>query len=218
MRRRSTLRRFPPVAAKVIDGMPRPPVVVPHPPLESVEGFGRALVQGAEEWLRRIGGDPGQVPEGVHRGLLRRLEEVISPSAIRGVYYSESMSEKRELVGGLEKQLKEAVHEVLLGPFASARPGRKRETDRDKQIFRMKQDGLSYGQIAAKLKIPRLTAQSAYRREQTRRRVSSELVRELATVLKPFGMVLQEEKRPQARRKPRARGVAKIPPANLATD
>jgi len=173
-------------------------ITVWHEPLEKAadpEGaFGRALVQGAEEWLRRRGGDPEKVPDAIRRDLLCHVEEVISIPTVHQIFHSESVPERRSLVEGLKKSLGEIVENCLLGPpERGLRSGRPPKTSRDSKIFEMKKAGLSHGAIAKRLGIRRLTAQSAYRRELARRRILHEQCREIRSAVERLGIFLQEQ-------------------------
>jgi hypothetical protein len=174
---------------------------------ESVRALGRALVDGLNEWLRRVGGDPARVPEHMHAQVLKNIGLELTLDKVREIHLCEGIGQQKQLVTQLCRQVSRIIQRTLI-PIASApRRGRvSRLGRRDQQIYDMRQRGMSYGRIARQLQgIERLAVQAAYRRTERKLGSWQEMYRQLKRLLKPLGIILREQpaKHP-SRHKPKA--------------
>jgi hypothetical protein len=156
--------------------------------------FVRRLVAGAEEFVTKRGLDPTTVPAHIREKLLGKLSALISVEKIEHIHSSLDATERRELVESLVRSVVETIMATLASGTAEPRRGAKRRHgSRDEKIYALKKEGLSFGQIAQRLKVGRGAVHAAYRREETRRKTLYELYKQLRQGLRPFGLILKEQ-------------------------
>jgi hypothetical protein len=176
------------------------PVTIKHPRLRDADDqvwldFMGLLVAGLAEWARRRGVNTDRLPELIHVKLMAKIGAVLSPERIAQVCNSENSAEQRERVEAISNALKKLSAETLLPLPMRPQSGAKRQhASRDADIYSLRKREFSFGQIATRLKMPRLAAQAAYRRENNRRRESYALYKQLRDALKPLGIVLREQR------------------------
>ncbi len=152
------------------------------------KGFGKILVEAAQDSARLKGVSVDAVHENLRRKLLAQIATILSPDRVAQIFDAADESTQREVV---DQVLREVLK--VLRPISNSRRGRKPKTERDARIFEMKREGLSYGQIAKRLRIPRMTVQSAFRRERTRQLRLAELYRKLKDAARPIGLIFEGE-------------------------
>jgi hypothetical protein len=176
------------------------PFVIRHPSLRHADDhlqldFMGLFVAGLEEWARRCGVDTDSLPERIHVKLMAEIAALLTPENIAQVYNSEDSKEQRQRVEAITDSVKKVSMDILLPLLSQPKPGAKRKhAKRDADIYSLRKLGFSLGQIGKRLKMPRLAAQPAYRREDTRRKKFYELYKELRETLKPLGIVLKEQR------------------------
>jgi hypothetical protein len=180
------------------------PIVIRHPALkgaddEAVRKFGQLLVEGVE---RRFRVEPAQLRAGLLKGIASRITTQRLTQYAAAKNPRELRSHSDRLVHDISAYLGRTLTPVPDEP----QRGRKRLfAQRDRQIFGMVQSGLSYGQVAIKLKSKRNTVQAAYRRERERRESFYKNYSKLKALLELFGIKLQEQSTKSSRSSPASR-------------
>ncbi len=178
-----------------------PQVVIRHPSLRGADDeqwldFAGRLVAGIEQWAGGLGVDPAKLPELGRSELLAQLATLISTETLARISEAEDAKEKRERVKAISDSVTNLIEARLMPLVTLPRAGAKRKyAARDGQIYSLRESGLSFGKIGLRLKIERLAAQAAYRREAARRVELYEMYRQLRDAVKPFGILLKERKR-----------------------
>lgn len=151
------------------------------------KGFGKILLEAAQDWARLRGVNVDADQQSVRRELLAQIATVLSADRVAQIFNTTDDSTQREvLVDQLLREVSKVVRSI-----SCSRRGRKSETERDARIFEMKREGLSYGQIAKRLRIPRMTVQSAFRRERARQLRMAELYRKLKDAARLIGLIFE---------------------------
>jgi hypothetical protein len=177
-----------------------PPFVIMHPTLRDASDsewaeFGLLLVAGLREWLNTIDVDPAGVLENRRNKLFAELAVLLITKEMAELWNYANVEGQRGRAGATG----DAAHRLVLALVSPLRPrtrGRKRKNDaRDAQIYSLRKDDMSFGQIGIRMGTERLVVIAAYRREEKRRTRLYELYQQLREGLKPLGIDLKEQRR-----------------------
>ncbi len=175
-----------------------PTVTIKHPNLcdaghEQRLKFVRSSCAGLEEWVSRQGFDPATVPAQVRDKLLAEISALITTEKIERIHNATDAAERTELIESLSKSVAEKVIAELEYGERPRRGAKRKYMDRDNEIYVLKREGLSYAQIARRLKMRRNAVQAACRREEKSRKDLGELYEKMQPLLKAVGITMTEQ-------------------------
>ena len=162
------------------------PVVIKHPSLRGWDFAGvfneiarRFAEEAMPEWVRRAmqittpgeAHDKNSLIQTHAKAVAASLVKIISSEKLTEILSTDDQSARKRMVDGLIKEIRDQLSRTAVFIEFPPRVGRKRSEEKEKRDLKIlqlhEQDGLSFGQIAARLKLGpqgRYTASSACQR------------------------------------------------------
>lgn len=179
-------------------------VIVRHPPLKSADDVGQferlvneTLAKRSDRGASEADRDIEQLSMNLRLKLISKVASLITPELIWKIHdhTGETLSARRKLVKRTEREISEYIRQELTVLTDLTKRGAKRKhAERDAEIHEMVRKGMSFGEIAIKLKIKikRNAVQAAFRREQHRRELVLRDYPILKQALERLGIFLRE--------------------------